>query len=78
MVALIKSMELFILKVNSSELYLAVFVCINLSSFLAREILPQWDKQIQSLCYQVNNIIEKITLAEPEWIAQKMDEQMIH
>ncbi|CAO1369526.1 unnamed protein product [Diamesa hyperborea] len=46
--------------------------------FEAREILPQWDKQIQSLCYQVNNIIEKITLAEPEWIAQKMDEQMVH
>jgi COP9 signalosome complex subunit 4 len=46
--------------------------------FEAREILPQWDKQIQSLCYQVNNIIEKITQAEPEWIAKKMDEEMVH
>jgi COP9 signalosome complex subunit 4 len=45
---------------------------------IAREILPQWDKQIQSLCYQVNNIIEKITQAEPEWIAMKMDEEMVH
>ncbi|XP_070497036.1 COP9 signalosome complex subunit 4 [Chironomus tepperi] len=46
--------------------------------FEAREFLPQWDKQIQSLCYQVNNIIEKITQAEPEWIAKKMDEEMVH
>lgn len=46
--------------------------------FLAREILPQWDKQIQSLCYQVNNIIEKITQVEPDWIAKKLDEEMIH
>lgn len=44
----------------------------------AREILPQWDKQIQSLCYQVNNIIEKITQAEKDWIARKLDEEMIH
>lgn len=47
-------------------------------NFEAREILPQWDKQIQSLCYQVNNIIEKITQAESEWIAKKMDEEMVH
>lgn len=51
---------------------------LNWNLLTAREILPQWDKQIQSLCYQVNNIIEKITVAEPEWIAKKMDEEMVH
>jgi len=46
--------------------------------FSAREVLPTWDKQIQSLCYQVNSIIEKISNAEPEWIAKVSDEQMVH
>ncbi|ALC41033.1 CSN4 [Drosophila busckii] len=36
--------------------------------FENRELLPQWDRQIQSLCYQVNSIIEKISVAEPEWM----------
>lgn len=31
------------------------------------ECLPTWDKQMQTLCTQVNTIIEKIQLAEPEW-----------
>lgn len=44
--------------------------------FETREILPQWDKQIQSLCYQVNAIIEKISATEPEWMAKVMEEQM--
>lgn len=44
----------------------------------AREILPLWDKQIQSLCYQVNKVIEKIGVAEPAWMARTMDEQMTH
>lgn len=42
----------------------------------AREILPLWDKQIQSLCYQVNKIIEKIAVAEPEWMNRTQEEQM--
>ncbi|CAG9788833.1 unnamed protein product [Diatraea saccharalis] len=45
--------------------------------FETREILPQWDKQIQSLCYQVNSLIEKIAAAEPEWMAKLMEEEMI-
>lgn len=45
--------------------------------FLAREVLPTWDKNIQSLCYQVNQIIEKISNCEPEWISKAMDDQMI-
>ncbi|KOX72917.1 COP9 signalosome complex subunit 4 [Melipona quadrifasciata] len=32
--------------------------------FETRETLPTWDKQIQSLCYQVNQIIEKIAQTE--------------
>lgn len=44
--------------------------------FAAREVLPQWDKQIQSLCYQVNGIIEKIALAEPEFMVRVLEEPM--
>ncbi|XP_053995159.1 COP9 signalosome complex subunit 4 [Hylaeus anthracinus] len=44
--------------------------------FETRETLPTWDKQIQSLCYQVNQIIEKIAQTEPEWIAKTMEDQM--
>ncbi|XP_058795745.1 COP9 signalosome complex subunit 4 [Phymastichus coffea] len=46
--------------------------------FETRESLPTWDKQIQSLCYQVNQIIEKIAQTEPEWIAKAMEDQMVH
>lgn len=45
--------------------------------FETRETLPQWDKQIQSLCYQVNSIIESISKAHPEWISKVMEEQMV-
>lgn len=31
------------------------------------ECLPTWDKQMQTLCTQVNTVIEKIQMAEPEW-----------
>lgn len=55
-----------------------VIITIRCFSLLAREILPLWDKQIQSLCYQVNKIIEKIGEAEPAWMSRKMDEQMTH
>ena len=46
--------------------------------FEAREALPSWDKQIQNLCLQVNDIIEKISQNAPEWMAKAMDEQMVH
>ncbi|XP_057375588.1 COP9 signalosome complex subunit 4-like isoform X2 [Daphnia carinata] len=46
--------------------------------FESREVLPAWDRQIQSLCYQVNNIIEKITNVAPEWMSKSIDEQMVH
>ncbi|CAG7717112.1 unnamed protein product [Allacma fusca] len=44
--------------------------------FEARECLPYWDKQIQSLCYDVNQIIEKIETVAPEWMAKYSEEQM--
>ncbi|KAF4530662.1 hypothetical protein B566_EDAN004901 [Ephemera danica] len=44
----------------------------------AREVLPTWDKQIQALCYQVNQIIEKINGAESDWMTKAMEEQMVH
>ncbi|KAG7476939.1 hypothetical protein MATL_G00088220 [Megalops atlanticus] len=44
--------------------------------FETREPLPTWDKQIQSLCFQVNNLLEKISQAVPEWTAQAMEAQM--
>ncbi|KAK7507736.1 hypothetical protein BaRGS_00000701 [Batillaria attramentaria] len=43
--------------------------------FEARETLPMWDRQIQSLCFQVNNIIEKISQTAPEWFAKAMESQ---
>ncbi|CAB3371365.1 Hypothetical predicted protein [Cloeon dipterum] len=46
--------------------------------FETRDVLPTWDKQIQSLCYQVNQIIEKVSNVEGSWMAKAMDEQMIH
>ncbi|KAF7402880.1 hypothetical protein HZH68_005636 [Vespula germanica] len=46
--------------------------------FETRETLPTWDKQIQSLCYQVNQIIEKIAQTEPEWIAKAIEDQLVH
>lgn len=46
--------------------------------FAAREVLPQWDKQIQSLCYQVNGIIEKIGVAEPDFMVRMLEEPMAH
>ncbi|XP_014663387.1 PREDICTED: COP9 signalosome complex subunit 4-like [Priapulus caudatus] len=45
--------------------------------FEARETLPLWDRQIESICLQVNNIIEKISSTVPEWMAKAMDEQMV-
>ncbi|KAL8607348.1 COP9 signalosome complex subunit 4 [Nucella lapillus] len=43
--------------------------------FEVRETLPMWDRQIQSLCYQVNNIIEKISQTSPDWFAKAMENQ---
>lgn len=46
--------------------------------FESREALPNWDKQIQSLCFQVNHIIEKISQQAPEWVAKvTVDDQMV-
>ena len=44
--------------------------------FETRQVLQAWDGQIQSLCWQVNSIIDKITVAEPEWIAKAQENQM--
>ena len=35
--------------------------------FLEPNCLPSWDKQMQTLCTQVNTVIEKIQQADPEW-----------
>ncbi|KAL1783923.1 COP9 signalosome complex subunit 4 isoform X2 [Sigmodon hispidus] len=44
--------------------------------FETREALPTWDKQIQLLCFQVNNLLEKISQTALEWTAQAMEAQM--
>lgn len=46
--------------------------------FESRDILPAWDRQIQSLCYQVNTIMEKISSIAPEWMNRALDDQMIN
>lgn len=43
---------------------------------LAQEILPSWDRQVQNLCFQVNNVIEKIETYAPEWVAKYTESQM--
>jgi len=45
--------------------------------FERRQMLDTWDKQIQSLCLQVNNVIDKITVKEGEWLNKTMELQMI-
>lgn len=74
-------MGLYILKVSFNEntkLHHEHFTITSIYFYfiLAREILPLWDKQIQSICYQVNSVIEKIGTAEPEWMAKTLDEEM--
>ncbi|XP_031553705.1 COP9 signalosome complex subunit 4-like [Actinia tenebrosa] len=44
--------------------------------FEAQEPLPSWDKQIQGLCAQVNNIIEKINHHAPDWANHYTESQM--
>ncbi|KAK6170615.1 hypothetical protein SNE40_018970 [Patella caerulea] len=44
--------------------------------FESPETLPTWDKQIQSLCFQVNNIMEKISTTAPEWMSKAMENQL--
>lgn len=40
------------------------------------ECLPTWDKQMQTLCTQVNTVIEKIQISEPEWTRLIMASQI--
>ncbi|KAF8782588.1 COP9 signalosome complex subunit 4-like [Argiope bruennichi] len=49
----------------------------SIVNFENKEVLPSWDKQIESLCFQVNNIIEKVSQHAPEWMAQALEEQMM-
>ena len=44
--------------------------------FESRQVLQTWDDQIQSLCFQVNSIIDKISTVEPDWLAKTLDSQM--
>lgn len=45
--------------------------------FETREVLPTFDEQIQSICFQVNNIIEKVSQAAPQWMEKTLDSQMV-
>jgi len=40
----------------------------NLLSVLVEQPLVTWDTQIQELCGQVNNIIDMIGEANPQWL----------
>jgi len=44
--------------------------------FESRQVLESWDNQIESLCFQVNSVIDKIALVEPEWLAKTIENQM--
>lgn len=45
--------------------------------FETKQVLDTWDKQIQSLCFQVNNVIDKITQAQPDWLNKTIENQMV-
>merc|ERR1712002_559220 len=45
--------------------------------FESKQMLDTWDRQIQSLCFQVNNVIDRITTKEPEWLNKTMESQMV-
>jgi len=45
--------------------------------FESKQMLDTWDKQIQSLCFQVNTVIDKISGAEPDWLNKTMESQMV-
>ena len=45
--------------------------------FDSKEVLPDFDKSIQSLCFQVNNIIDKMSSTNPDWMAQTLEQQMM-
>lgn len=45
--------------------------------FDSKEVLPDFDKSIQSLCFQVNNIIDKMSSTNPDWMAQILEQQMM-
>jgi len=38
--------------------------------FLVEETLVSWDSQIQSICTQVNTIVDMIGKAQPDWLAK--------
>ncbi|XP_040583894.1 COP9 signalosome complex subunit 4 [Lepeophtheirus salmonis] len=45
--------------------------------FESRQVLETWNSQIQSLCFQVNNIIDKISEDQSEWLTKTLDNQII-
>ncbi|XP_015784297.1 COP9 signalosome complex subunit 4 [Tetranychus urticae] len=45
--------------------------------FETRDILPTFDEQIQDICFQVNNLIEKISQSSPQWMETTLDAQMV-
>lgn len=45
--------------------------------FETRDILPTFDEQIQDICFQVNNLIEKISQSSPQWMESTLDAQMV-
>jgi len=51
-------------------------VCLSVCVCAVQEALPTWDKQIQSLCFQVNSIIEKISATAPDWLSSAHEHQM--
>lgn len=45
--------------------------------FESCEVLTAFDRQIQSLCFQVNNVIEQISHSAPEWMENTLEQQML-
>lgn len=54
-------------------------IIINFFCFVAaRDVLPTWDKQIESLCYHVNHVVDLMS-NQPvirDWMNKHLSEQM--
>ena len=56
----------------------ALFLPLTLLSVClsGRDALPSWDRQIESVCQQVNQVVEQISALHPQWVAETLETQM--
>ena len=43
-----------------------------------QDLLQCWDSKIRNVCVEVNGIVDQIAALHPKWVAESLDEQMVH